>query len=234
MAKDNYKEGVPQQSILGPLLFFIFNNCIADETIGLCRLFADDTSIGEKSYEINSLCNMVNTDLKHISEWSKQWLVKLNPTKTDIVYFNTRDIPPGLFFWIENTRIYPEKCHKHLSITLSADCKWSNHIHTIIEKTSKQVAVLRKLKFKVSRNFLETMYLTFIRPLLEYAGEVWDNCTLADSERLEQIQLEAARIVTGLTSYASLLSLYKETGWEKLSVRREKRKLSLFYDIVSG
>ena len=69
------------------------------------------------------------------------------------------------------------------------------------------------------------MYLTFIRPFLEYAVEVWDNCTLADSERLEKIQLEAARIVTGLTSYASILSIYKETGWDKLSVRREKRKL---------
>jgi hypothetical protein len=79
---------------------------------------------------------MVNTDLKNISEWSKQWLVKLNPTKTDIVYFNTRDTPPGLFFWIENTRIYPVKCHKHLGITLRADCKWPNHINTIIAKTS--------------------------------------------------------------------------------------------------
>ena len=73
------------------------------------------------------------------------------------------------------------------------------------------------------------MYLTFIRPLLEYAGEVWDNCTLADSTRLE-----VARVVTGLASYASILSIYRETGWEKLSVRREKRKLSLFYGIVSG
>ena len=51
---------------------------------------------------------------------------------------------------------------------------------------------------------------------------------------LKKIQLEAARIVTGLTSYASLLSIYKEMGWEKLSVRREKRKLSLLYDIVRG
>ena len=51
---------------------------------------------------------------------------------------------------------------------------------------------------------------------------------------LKKIQLEAARIVPGLTSYASILSIYKETGWEKLSVRREKRKLSLFYDIVNG
>ena len=178
---------------------------------------------------MNSLCNMVNTDLKNISEWFKQWLVKLNPTKTNIVYFNTRDIPPGLFFWIEITRIYPVKCRKNLGITLSADCKWSNHINTIFGKTSKQVTALRKLKFKVSRNFLETMYLTFIRPLLEYAGEVWDNCTLADSTRLE-----VARVVTGLASYASILSIYRETGWEKLSVRREKRKLSLFYGIVSG
>ena len=71
------------------LLFLVFINDIADEPIGLCRLFADDKSIAEKSYKMNSLCNMVNTDIKNISEWSKQWLVKLNPTKTDIVYFNT-------------------------------------------------------------------------------------------------------------------------------------------------
>ena len=91
------------------------------------------------------------------------------------------------------------------------------------------MAVLRKLKFKVSRNFLETMYLIFIRPLLEYAGEVWDNCTLADSERLEKIQLEAACIVTSLTSYASILSIYKETGWEnfQLGVKKENSHYSM-------
>jgi hypothetical protein len=60
--KGNLKASVPQGSILGPLLFLMFINDIADEMIGLCRLFADDTSIGEKSYEMNSLCNMVNTD----------------------------------------------------------------------------------------------------------------------------------------------------------------------------
>jgi hypothetical protein len=67
----------------------------------------------------------------------------------------------------KNTRIYPVKCHKHLGITLSADWKLSNHINTIFAKTSKQVAVLRKLKFKISRNVLETMYLSFIRPIID-------------------------------------------------------------------
>ena len=69
---------------------------------------------------------------------------------------------------IENTRINLVKCQKHLGITLSADCKWSKHINTITEKTSKQVAVLRKPKFNVSQNLLETMYLTYIRPLYTY------------------------------------------------------------------
>jgi hypothetical protein len=91
-----------------------------------------------------------------------------------------------------------------------------------------QIAVLRKIKFKVSRNFLENIYMTFIRPLLEYSCEVWDSCTVANAGRLEQLQLEAARIVTGLTAYASLSSLYAETGWEKLNTRRKIRNLLLF------
>ena len=70
--------------------------------------------------------------------------------------------------------------------------------------------------------------MTFIKPFLEYACEVWDSCTFADAGRLEQLQLEAARIVTDLTAYASLSSLFAETGLEKLNTRRKIRKLSLF------
>ena len=228
------KAGVPQGSILGPLLFLIYINDIADDMLGICRLFADDTSIGERSYEINSLQYMVNIDLQNISSWSKQWLVKLNPNKTEIVVFSTRDTPEGLAFSLDDTEISPVACHKHLGVTLSSNCKWTLHIDTVVEKVSKQIAVLRKLKYTLSRQFLEKIYLTFIRPLLEYSCELWDSCSKTDSDRLEKLQLEAARIVTGLTMYANISSIYDECGWEKLSVRREQRKLSLFYKIVNG
>ena len=88
------------------------------------------------------------------------------------------------------------------------------------------------MKFRLKREYLEKIYLTFIRPVLEYSSEVWDNCGQLNSERLEKLQLEAARIVTGLTSYASTQSLYLETGWEKLKIRREVKKLTLFYKIM--
>ena len=64
-------------------------------------------------------------------------------------------------------------------------------------------------------------YIVIIRPILEYASEVWDNCGQTNCNRLEKIQIEAARIVTGLSIYASNDSIYKETGWETLSTRRE-------------
>jgi hypothetical protein len=69
---------------------------------------------------------------------------------------------------------------------------------------------------------------------LEYSFEVWDNCWQVNSDRLEKLQLEAARIVTALTCYTSLDSIYRKTGWEKVSTRREVKKLCMFYKLNVG
>ena len=226
--------GVPQGSVLGPLLFLIFINDIANDMLGLGRLFADDTSIGHTAHDENTLKNMINIDLKYIQKWSRRWLVKLNPSKTDIMVFNANNQQNDLTFDFNSTLIQTVNTHKHLGVIVSCDCKWTKHINTIIERASKQLNILRKLKFKLNRQYLQNIYITFIRPILEYGSEVWDNCGAVHSDRLEKVQTEAARIVTGLTSYASLDSIYCETGWEKLTVRREVKKLNLFYKIINN
>ena len=104
-------------------------------------------------------------------------------------------------------------------IYLSANNKWTKHIDSIIVSASKQVSYLRKLKYEWSKKTLNKLYYTYtyiyMRPLLEYGSEVWDGCSINDANRLEQIQLNSARIVTGLQILASLRSLYYETGWGK-------------------
>ena len=74
----------------------------------------------------------------------------------------------------------------------------TKHIDKLIESATNQLNVVRKLKYRLNRNYLEKNYLTFIRPVLEYASEVWDNCGQINSDRLENVQLEA--IATGLPS----------------------------------
>ena len=89
------------------------------------------------------------------------------------------------------------------------------------------------MKYLLSRSALNRIYCTFILPLLEYACEVLGRCSKFDEDKLEKVQLEAARIVTGMPLFASRESLYFETGWETLKDRRTRRELTLFYRVYN-
>ena len=221
------KAGVLKGSVLTPLLLLVFINDIADGMTGLVRLFADDTSIGR-------IANDKYLDLAYLNDWSKHWFVKFNQNQTEIMVFSTRDTKPDFNFDFDGASLRDVELHKPLGVIFSNDCKWTKHIDKLMEKSSKQLNVLEKLKFKLKRNYLEKMYLTFIRPILEYASEVWLNCGQLNSNRLEKKQIEAARIVCGFPSYASIASIYKETGWDKLKVRREVNNLTLLYKIYNN
>jgi hypothetical protein len=92
---------------------------------------------------------------------------------------------------------------------------------------------MRSLKFITDRRSLETIYLSFIRPLLEYSDIVWDNITQQDEFELEKIQLEACRIITGTTKLVSLSNLYEDTCFQPLKFRRYKHKLILLYKMFN-
>jgi hypothetical protein len=121
--------------------------------------------------------------------------------------------------------------HKHLGVTFSNDAKWNNHVDNIKSSVSKPLNILRKLKYRLSRTNLDKLYLVYIRPLFEYACELWNNCGIGNSQKLEQLQLEAARIVTGLPIFTKTEIVYRETGWELLSVRQKRRKLQFSFII---
>ena len=113
----------------------------------------------------------------------------------------------------------------HLGVTFSVDGKWSKHINNVA-KAYRQIVVLHKIIFNVSRNFLEIFTWHSL-------GNFWNILVKFGTIELLTmlIRLEAAKIVTGLTAYANLPSLYAETRWGKLNTRFQIRKLSLFYNI---
>jgi hypothetical protein len=224
------KAGVPQGSILGPLLFLVFINDIVSDIHCSIRLFADDTNLYIIVDDPNRAAESLQNDIDKISVWAKNWLVTFNPSKTVSLLFSKKRNPvqhPPLL--MENQTIAQLADHKHLGVLLSHDCSWNAHIQLIKEKAWKRVHILRKLKFRLNRKSLETIYTSFIRPCIEYADVVWDNCLQADKEDLQKIQNEAGRIVSGATKLVSINELHNELGWESLSERRRKHKLCLFY-----
>jgi hypothetical protein len=124
--------------------------------------------------------------------------MSFNPDKTEIMVFSNTDDGYNFNVSLNGNNIPITTNHKHLGVTLSSDAKWNIHIENILN-VSRHLGILRKLKYRfISRQNLEKLYLVYIRPILEYACEIWDNCGVSYSTKLEKLQLDAARIVTGL------------------------------------
>ena len=227
------RAGVPQGSILGPLLLLLFINDIVAEIGCNIRLFADDTSLFITVENPDTAAELLNIDLDKILKWAKKWLVLFNPVKTESFLASRKRIKPvhpPLF--MEGSQIVEVESHKHLGIFLSNDCTWHKHIDYIKDKAWKRVNAMRKLKYEFDRKSLEIIYFSFIRPILEYGDNIWDNCADYEKEELDKIQNEAARIVTGCTKLVSIENLEYETKWESLEERRKKHKLTLFYKCI--
>ena len=227
----NINAGVPQESVLGPLLFLIYVNDVSENMISLCRLFADDNSLQSSSYNVATIEYTLNHDLDILDKWSSKWLMKFNPSKTKALFFTLKSnyYLPKLQFQRCNLEYITS--HKHLGLLLSQNLNWSDHIDNIVKQAYQRLGLLKKLKYNIGRKTLSKMYITFIRPLLEYCSIVWDGCSLQDVERLEMVQLYAARIITGLPIIASRDALYLETGWEPLADRRKVAKLNTMYKV---
>jgi hypothetical protein len=146
--------GVPQGSVLKPLLFIIYINDIADKLTSLTRLFADDTSFNCSHSDGTEIQSIINHDLKELDEWSKRWLMPFNPDKTEIMLFTNLE-HPEINFTFEDNIISTIESHRHLGVTFSTDAKWNAHIENIVSSVSKHINILRKLKFKINRFNLE-------------------------------------------------------------------------------
>ena len=113
-------------------------------------------------------------------------------------------------------------------------CIYFMHRNTIYEKASKRLNLLKGLKFKLKRSTLNTMYLTLVRPLMEYADFIWDGCSNESTNALESVQYEAARLVTGAIKGTNRQSLLDELCWDSLKSRRHIHKISLFYKMMNN
>ena len=198
------------------------------------RLFADDTSLYIIVDDPTDAAEQLNINLETINRWAETWLVKFNPSKSESLLVSrkiNRNVHPPLI--MNRVHINEVQHHKHLGIFLSNDGTWHEHINYITSKAWQKIYVMRKLKFLLDRESLNRIYISFIRPTLEYADIVWNNCTQYEINQIEKVQQEAARIVTGATRLISIELLYKETGWEPLHKRRYKHNLCQVYKMVN-
>ncbi len=229
------KAGVPQGSVLGPLLFLIYINDLSSEVQCNIKLYADDSTIFITVDDPQEAASLLNSDLTSVHNWAKKWLVTFSPPKTEsmLVTFKDRSIPhPDLIF--DNTTVTEVSDHKHLGVTINNTLNWNTHVTNIACKASERLDTMSRLMYRLDRRTLETMYMSFIRPKLEYADIIWADLNENQSEQIELIQKRAGRIVSGAIKGTSRQVIYNELGWVPLEARREQHIVLFIHKVING
>ena len=230
--------GVPQGSVLGPLLFLVYINDLTDNISSDMRLFADDSSLFTSVKGVTETHDKLLKDLQTITIWAYQWKMVFNPdiTKqaTEVIFSckNKQPVHPELNF--NRIPVAREPFTKHLGVYLDSRLNFSKHVKEQVLKASKGVSLLKFLSRYVDRNVLDLSYKLYVRPHLDYGDVIFHNQRMDLMSLIERVQYKAALIVTGCWQGTSRDKLYDELGWESLSDRRWARRLSIFYKIKNG
>ena len=249
--------GVPQGSILGPLLFLIFINDLPDNLICNPKLFADDVSLNAVMYDKNSVTQNLKDDLSKLYDWSIKWKMIFNPDPTkpvEAIIFTNRKSTSYETISYAGVDVQAVNSHKHLGFVLDGKMSYSHHLDEKISKANQGIGVIRRLYHYLPRKALLQIYKSFIRPHLDYCDVIYHKPTYDDfystyySERsntdpintnfrfnnkIESIQYNAALAITGCIRGTSREKIYNELGLTSLYDRRRFHRLTLFYKILN-
>ena len=185
--------GVPQGSILGPLLFLIYINDLPNKLKSNAKLFADDTSLFTIVKDENKSANVLNNDLSLISEWAFNWKMLFNPDPTkpaqEVLFSRKKKTLYHPTLSLNNIQVERASSQKHLGLILDEKLNFKQHIESAIVKINKGVAVIKKLRYSLPRKSLITIYKAFLRPLIDYENITYDQPkNEIFCEKLESVQ----------------------------------------------
>ena len=231
--------GVPQGSVLGPLLFLIYIDDITSLPITCGTqtvLYADDLLLFcpiSKQEDFFTL----QRDIVSIEHWTSNNYLTFNMSKCSYMMISRKRYPtlPPHPLMLNGQTLKKVECFKYLGLLLSSDLSWTPHITSICSKAKRILGLLytRFYNFVGDRDTLKQLYLSLVRPHLEYACPVWDPHTVKDQTLLENVQKFALRMASKQwdSGYQDLLDLENIAS---LADRRLELKLALLYRIVHG
>ena len=212
--------GVPQGTVLGPLLFLTYINSICDGITCRIKLFADDCLLYKTINDENDT-KILQNDLDKIVKWCNLWQMSFNIDKCKMLKISKKLDNINVNYKIKGEEIENVKQHTYLGIELTNTLSWKEHINKILSKANKTLNMLRRNFYKSPSDIKKQAYTTLVRPILEYASSCWDPYEEVLINNLEAVQSKAARFIKNDYKWESSVTKMKnELGLHLLQQRR--------------
>ena len=218
--------GVPQGSVLGPLLFLLYVNDLPDHIRSECRLFADDTLL------FNSRENKaeLQQDLNVLQEYASKWQLTFNVAKCAVLSIGETKAEADYFLC--NQRLSNVESHPYLGIELQSNLKWDKQYNKIISKANRTLFMLRRVLKQADTKTRQIAYFSLVRPLLEYGCTVWDPFLKKDIKRFEKVQNAALRFIFKIKGQVSFTELRENIGMDSLAKRRRDLRCNFYMKAI--
>ena len=224
--------GVPQGSVLGPILFLVFINDMPDCIQSKARLFADDTIV-YRTIEGEKDSRQLQDDLKALEEWEKTWGMAFNPSKCETITVSRKRSPHITPYFLKNEELGTTNTANYLGVAIASNLSWSSHIARTAAKGNRALGFIRRNIRTSCIRAKEKAYKALVRPTLEYASTVWSPGQRTLSDTIERVQRRAARYVCHkFQRTASVSAMLESLNWDKLEERRHRNRASMLFKIV--
>lgn len=185
--------GIPQGSVLGPILFTIFINDLPDSIQSFCKVFADDTKI----YNTSVNCTTMQQDIYSLQEWSEKWNLYFNVDKCKVLHIGRNNPCLDYIMNVNDSTCKVKECkeEKDLGVTFDDNLSFDNHINNCINMANKMIGLIRRSFSFLDKDIFCKLYKALVRPHVEYANSVWHPYLKRQSAAIEKIQRRATKLV---------------------------------------
>ena len=227
---EDVKSGVPQGSVLGPLLFIIYINDIDSNIIATLSKFADDCKITHK-VSTKEDTDTVQTDINTLWAWSDKWQLVFHPDKCKTLHLGHNNQKKQ--YYINNQPIKSVNFEKDLGVYTTEDLKQHKQVAELVKRANRMLGMIKRAITCKNISNIMSYYKTLVRPIIDYASAIWNPYHKKDIDKLEKVQRRATKIITEIRNlpYGERLRRCKLMTLEE---RRRRYDLIEMFKVMKG
>ena len=222
--------GVPQGSVLGPILFLTFINDMPAAIKSHCRLFADDSIVYKEIIDMRD-CASLQEDLDRLHKWETDWGMSFNPSKCNTMSISRKPSPTKHPYSLKGVVLESVDVAPYLGVNISSDLSWHSQVKKVAAKANRSLGFIKRNLKGATVTTKALAFQALVRPQLEYCSTVWSPHQQNHIYSLEMVQRRAARFVLHRYGHQSVTDMLNQLNWETLVQRRLKAQATMIYKI---